>query len=474
MDFNWGSSRYSLDPTQGEFTNTAAVHLSTTSYTNYKLNNTIGFSIEVNYDSVNNRFVALNDNTQYNISPVLTFAAVGTPTAGMNVRIAHRNSAGNLIQEYDVVYDVSNVPSYFVTRNVVLQQNDTLQIEWKSDVAGEYMQSQSGNVVVASTGGTFFTTDTFLQTLRGETGQWDFLKGLITMFNLVTIPDENNPNNINFEPYVDIFINNTAGTTLANRTIEHDWTEKIDVSEMKLEPLTDLNRRTIFKFVEDEDDFAFMNYKNQVGGHLYGSKKFNSTDEFNILDGLDEVIAEPFAATLVKPLASQYSQFITPALYAYNSEDDTSEGFDNSPRIMYDNGIKSTGASYFIPAQNGLLSENQTNFLQFSHLSDIPTITTVPPAITDTRDFHFGECQLLTGVGNATAYNLFNLYWLPYYAELYNPNTRTMTIKVNLSPADINTFKFNDTVFIKNRVFRVNKIDYKPNDLATVEFILIP
>ena len=45
-----------------------------------------------------------------------------------------------------------------------------------------------------------------------------------------------------------------------------------------------------------------MNYKNQVGGHLYGSKKFNATDEFNILDGLDEVIAEPFAATVVKAL----------------------------------------------------------------------------------------------------------------------------------------------------------------------------
>jgi len=49
-----------------------------------------------------------------------------------------------------------------------------------------------------------------------------------------------------------------------------------------------------------------------------------------------------------------------------------------------------------------------------------------------------------------------------------------MTIKVNLSPSEINTFKFNDTVMIKNREFRVNKIDYKPNDLATVEFILIP
>ena len=107
-------------------------------------------------------------------------------------------------------------------------------------------------------------------------------------------------------------------------------------------------------------------------------------------------------------------------------------------------------------------------------MTDIPTIVTIPPAATDTRDFNFGECQLLTGVGNASAYNLFNMYWLPYYAELYNPNTRTMTIKVNLSPSDINTFKFNDKVMIKNRVFRVNKIDYKPKDLSTVEFILIP
>jgi hypothetical protein len=106
-----------------------------------------------------------------------------------------------------------------------------------------------------------------------------------------------------FEPYTDVFIPTaTAGTTLANRGIEHDWTDKIDVSEMKLTPLTDLNKKTIFKFVEDDDDFAFTNYKNQVGGHLYGSKKFNAGNEFNILDGLDEIIAEPFAATVVKPL----------------------------------------------------------------------------------------------------------------------------------------------------------------------------
>ena len=281
----------------------------------------------------------------------------------------------------------------------------------------------------------------------------------MTMFNLVTLVDEDNPNNILIEPYTDVFINSTDSVQL-------DWTDKIDVSEMKLTPLTDLTRKTMFKFVEDDDDYSFNQYKNLVGGHLYGSKKFNAGNEFNILDSEDEIVAEPFAATLVKPLMSQFPDFITPAIYA-RGDDATWEGFENSPRIMYNNGIQDTGASYFIPAQNGVVSSNEPNFLQFSHLSLIPTTIAA-------LDFHFGECQLMTGVGAPTSNNLFNLYWLPYFSELYNPNTRTMTIKVNLSPADINTFKFNDTVYIKNRVFRVNKIDYKPNDLATVEFILIP
>jgi hypothetical protein len=306
-----------------------------------------------------------------------------------------------------------------------------------------------------------------LDVLRGELGQWEFIKGILTMFNLITMPDEDNPNNILIEPYSDVFINNTSGTTLASRSIQHDWTDKIDVSEMKLTPLTDLNRNTIFKFVEDEDDFVFNQYKFDVGGHLYGSLKYDATDEFNILEGTDEIIAEPFAATVVKALMDNFPDFITPSVYAMD-KDGITEGFENSPRIMYNNGVKDSGTSYYIPAQNGG-SETiaETDFLQFSHLSTIP-------ADGNSLDFHFGWNQLMTGVGAGTLRNLFNLYWLPYYAELYNPNTRSMTIKVNLTPSDISLFKFNDTVMIKNRVFRVNKIDYKPNDLATVEFILIP
>ena len=470
MDFNWGADN---NPINGLGTNSGGegkLTNLTTNFTNMGLQNQGSLTLPIGWSTSLNKLTSTLANEGYSINYTFSYSGVAGDT--ISRQWVHKDSSGSTLNVFNAstitLPSGVTVSSYVGNFSVLLQPNETLQLEVKtSDVTGSSFQFAGSGFVTFAGYFASITSNLILQTLRGELGQWEFLKGLITMFNLVTLPDEDNPNNIVIEPYSDIFITNP-------NSVQLNWTEKIDVSEMKLTPLADLNKRTIFKFVEDDDDSAFEQYKNQVGGHLYGSKKYNAGNEFNILEGLDEVVAEPFAATVVKPLFSNLPQFITPSVYAYNSDSRTSEGFDNSPRIMYNNGIKSTGVTYNIPAQNGFSSEDQPNFLQFSHLSDIPTITTVPPAITDTSDFHFGECQLITGVGNATANNLFNVYWLPYYAQLYNPNTRTMTLKVNLSPADINTFKFNDTVMIKNRVFRVNRIDYKPNDLATVEFILIP
>ena len=472
MDFNWGSNKFGTEVTSGTYAegNSSPDVFSDTSFTALPLDN-ITFDVAMGWDSVNYRFIATANNQAYVLEVPAFFGVILLSGQILSRRWAHYNSSNVLINTFNVVDEPFGTgffgPLTSPSTTMILNAGDYLQYEWKTTSAlGALLSSNAGSgllVIIGTTGDLKMTTNTLLQTLRGELGQWDFLKGLITMFNLVTLPDEDNPNNIKIEPYADVFIN-------SDDSVQLNWTEKIDVSQMKLTPLTDLNKKTIFKFVEDDDDSAFMQYKNQVGGHLYGSLKFDATNEFNILDGEEEIIAEPFAATVVKPLEDNFPQFVTPAIYAMN-EDGITEGFENSPRIMYNNGVKPTGASYFIPAQNGLSSENQTNFLQFSHLSDIPTSSATP---STTLDFHFGICQLFPGVGLPTTENLFNLYWLPYLGELYNPDTRIMTIKVNLSPADINTFKFNDTVFIKNRVFRVNKIDYKPNDLATVEFILIP
>ena len=473
MDFNWGSGNTPIDGNEYNgtwlFGTGAASNIGSGVYKELRLipaGVTGGQNISTlppNYDTSTYIITATTDNEKYIINYDFDLR-ITTGGSTVQCKWVHTTASGFVnppINGQSFTAVAGGSANYVGNLEVILQIGDTLKTQFKAST--EWRQNESlGNpssaIFIQSNVSTNSET---LNTLRGELGQWDFLKGLIKMFNLVTIPDEDNPNNIKIEPYLDVFITPSLTTTPLN------WTEKIDVSQMKLTPLIDLNRKTMFKFVEDDDDSAFNQYKNQVGGHLYGSQLFNASNEFNILDGEDEIVAEPFAATVVKPLMNNFPQFITPAIYAMN-DDGTSEGFENSPRIMYNNGIKSTGISYFIPAQNGVVgSAAETNFLQFSHLSDIPSNSTA-------LDFHFGICQLLPGVGDPTTQNLFNLYWLPYLGELYNPDTRIMTIKVNLSPADINTFKFNDTVFIKNRVFRVNKIDYKPNDLATVEFILIP
>ena len=461
MDFNWGADNAPvIFNSSGELTNAVDFSIAATFTTlpfdemNFPLvggnalNSNFGYSAGV--------FTAQEDGQVYTFSYDMEF---------QRSLVSETLEVEWLVNGVSVNYETTTNQSYNYAGNFTtppLSSGDTVLCQAKSslttyDLEGVFNPlGVTPELVTITTSVAQTTTDTLLGTLRGELGQWNFLKGLLTMFNLVTLPDEDNPSNIKIEPYSDVFLNNDSAPL--------DWTDKIDVSTMKLVPLTDLNKKTIFKFVEDEDDYAFNVYKSGTN-HLYGSKKYNAS-EFTILAGEDEIIAEPFAATIIKPLMSQFADFITPAIYA-RGDDDTWEGFENSPRIMYNNGIKSTGASFYIPVQNGGTSDNQANFLQFSHLSSVPTVTTA-------RDFNFGECQLIPSSNNPVNNNLFNLYWLPYYSELYNPDTRIMTIKVNLSPSDISGFTFSSTIFIKNRTFRVNKINYKPNDLATVEFILIP
>ena len=468
MDFNWGSGNVPVIFSNSNvlcLENDFNIPASFTTIPFLNMVNSGGTALDPNFGYTSGAFTAQEDGQVYSINYNMEFNLAGLGASGtLDVQWLVNGVPFNVepTQNNDFTYSGNfTTPPLAAGQTVLCQAKSTVSIGGSWEVNGVFptFLTTSPTLVTVTTSVAQTTNNTLLGTLRGELGQWEFLKGLITMFNLVTLPDENNPNNINIETYSDVFINSTDSVQL-------DWTEKIDISQIKLTPLTDLNRNTIFKFTEDDDDYAFNQYKDLVGGHLYGSQKYDAGSEFNILEGTEEIIAEPFAATLVKPLMSQYPDFITPAVYA-NGGDGEWEGFDNSPRIMYDNGIKSTGTTYYMPEQNGLSSENQEFFLQFSHLSTIPSTSA-------SLDCHFGICQLLPGVGTPTANNLFNLYWLPYYSELYNPNTRTMTIKVNLNAADINTFKFNDTIFIKNRVFRVNKIDYKPNDLATVEFILIP
>ena len=466
MDFNWGEGNSPANiigsTYAGQAPYAATIYLlpyATPTFANLQLGNyQSNFNITPpNYDQSTNILTATETNETYEISYEYT---CNPGSNNIYFQWLHTDAAGVPYPPIDAVTNPitsSGFITYVGSFTVVMQIGDTLEAQFRADGVYAYQYSSFLSTVYFIKSISAVTSQVFLQTLRGELGQWEFLKGILTMFNLVTIPDKDNPDNIIIEPYVDTFINNT------NK--ELNWTDKIDISEMKLEPLTDLNKNTLFKYVEDEDDYAFQNYKESTSGFLYGSMEYDATNEFNILEGTEEIEASPFAATVIKSLEPvSVVNFVTPAMYSMN-DDGTSEAFDNSPRIFYNRGLFG-GVSYYIPAQNNQTEQQAVEYGYFSHLR-------FSLQNADARDLNFGIQQLFPNVFGGTVNNLYNLYWADYFNELYNINTRVMTIKVNLNSSDLNTFQFNQRVFIKNRLFRVNKIDYKPNDLSTVEFILV-
>ena len=436
MDFNWGGDEFPTADAEynGNWsTNNAALNQGNGSFKPLALStdptlSMAGSTLPPNYDETpisDNLITATTTNEMYKISYNYVVRNTGGSTEIVNFQWIHTASG---VAQPPINPRIENMQNtgvtwghYIGTFTIVLENiGDTIQAQFKASSNVSQYNNLSRVTFVQSS---FTITSATLNTLRGELGQWDFLKGIMTMFNLVSMPDPQNPNNILIEPYNDIFLNNSDSEQL-------DWTDKVDVSQIKLKPLTDLNKITTFKFAEDDDDYIFNVYKKSVQGHLYGSKVFDATlttgGLASVLDGEKEIEAEPFAATVSKPLMSQFSDFIVPSIYAYNADDGTSEGFDNAPRIMYmvgtrkstDPNLPFTSTVYSVPAQNGGLGDAQENeFLQFCHLTDVPTVISNPPDPDDTIDFHFGECQLINPIGEPTPNNLFNMYWLPYFNE---------------------------------------------------------
>jgi hypothetical protein len=415
-------------------------------------------------------FTAQEDNQTYDVSAFLPFQRTsGSGLDSVTVELVVNGvaiSSQTLTSSFTATqYATFNPP----TIGPMLAGDTWFFRATSNEIHMKFGGAGPNSILTVATSVTNYTDSALLQTLRGELGQWQFLKGIMTMFNLVSMKDENNPANILIEPYNDIFLTNS-------NTKELDWTDKVDISEMSLKPLSDLNKNTIFKFVEDDDDYVFQLYKQATTGHLYGSKKIDASVSAygfpTVLQGTKEIIAEPFAATVSKQLESMYNDFIVPAVYAVNDEG-ISEGFDNSPRIFYRNGKKTleNNVTYSVPLQNGGAAvPDEDQFLQFSHFGQMPNQGDPDYEF----DYVFESQQLFPGLGVTPVINLYSVYWQPYFSELYNADTRLMSLKVNLTPADIASFNFYDKIFIRNRIFRVNKIEYKPNSLATIEFILIP
>ena len=470
MDCNWGDSiAPRIFNLQGwckrEYTNQS---LSTGSWNTLLFdNNTALVNPDFGYNSGTGTFTAVTDGQTYTFTSsqggMNLITALAVPSNKKYFRIKRTFSSGATTQYpfqlTEPTVGSNNIPwNFSVNFSITIDAGDTLSFEaFSADTNFLFYGPNPSSTMTVLTSAANTAGGGLLGALRGDLSQWDFLKGIFTMFNLIAYQDSQTPTTINIEPYKDLY---TARDFV-------DWTDKVDAEQIVLKPL-DLKAKVVLQYEEDDSDYAFSVYKQSTQGYLYGSQVLdNSTAPVgasSLLIGKEEIIASPFAATVIKPEFDDFLDLKIPVIYGSSGQFQHS-AIENLPRILYDCGTTNfTGQSYFVPAANGVSGANLTGYLSFSHTTDVPSLLT-------SNDYNFGQCQLL--IGSSPTDNLYQIYYSPYFNQLYHPDTRKMNLKVLLTEVDITNFDFFTPVFIKNRVYRVNKISYNPKQLSNVEFILL-
>ena len=282
---------------------------------------------------------------------------------------------------------------------------------------------------------------------RTKIKQFDFVKAIVQMFNLVIVPNESNPKFLNIEPAVDYY---ESGETL-------DWTKKIDIEEINIMP-HEVAQEYIFRMKHDDQDFNLEKYLSNNGGKYYG--QHTKTHDFEVISkDVEEHVNTLFSPTVIDLTHGQLMPQI------YGKEDGEFVEIENNIRILYDTG-KHNCKKFSSNEQNGAKFDEQTVAGIFAPYQTYMTES-------DDLQVDYGQSLSYTNTGNIPIKTLYFEYYSDIINQLTRRESRIVKVRANLSSQDINNFEFKDTIFIENQLYRVNKIDYNSTEgeLSTVELI---
>ena len=425
----------------------AATTYSSSTWTTLDFTNTTFNSFASNlYNTATDIFTSNIDDTIVSFAIHLDF--IVTVASFVQVRIKHNGSSlyanNQLIYNQIVPVGTTSTLIFNPLANVIDLSNGN-ELEFEIIVSGSLTLDTNSRIYYTYDSGSNVSMNNNLIGFRGELKQWDFLKNFIDKFNLLIMADESNPNNLIIEPY-------SHWTDTGNLL---DWTNKIDDREIKYTTIDGLAREISFTHIEDTPDWSTIN--NNYPAVNKWAHYFKS--DVDIIDK-DLVKIEVKEAASTKISSNLGGQLIVPSII---NTDTSMDFWQNKPRILYDNGVISMSThKYHI----GVLSWfNETDYLLFSPVD-------IYPITSNTKSLDFGIVDYGIG-GTAVLKSLYNEYWAKYIDELYHKDTRIATVKAFLSAKDISDFRFNDVIMIKNKKYRVKKIDYNQNHLSKLELITI-
>jgi hypothetical protein len=278
----------------------------------------------------------------------------------------------------------------------------------------------------------------------------EFLKTLITMFNLIIKQDETT-RRIIIEPYNKEYNDTT-------RTVR-DWTNILDLdSDTKIEPLSfELSKDVIYTYNFTDFEFLPREFYGRFD-FVFGRQKFSSTS--NLFTG-EQIYEIPFGSCPTSGVTNA-PNFIIPQFYYNNNNQQAPYAtkphlfFWVGNRLAYTDALKSQQGSWYL--SSGATPIEWTTYPCVSHLSTLES--KISEVISDlnfqsTFDF-FGNST--NQIQQFTQFTLFNSFWRTYIENLYDPTGKRLSGSFYFRPIDVYETQLNDKIWIKDSYFSIEKI----------------
>ena len=340
---------------------------------------------------------------------------------------------------------------------ILLDQGDTFAIGFEVSDNGHSVTFTGTNQLAP--GGTSLELLEITEPLSGQTvdveanmpemKQIDFVSGLQKMFNLVFIPDRNNPKKLYIEPFNDYLASGA----------KKDWTNKIDLSkDLTIEPTTDLqSRRYEWTHSNGKDLVNDLVFKN--ASRVYGRYRVDDPEN-DFASGTKEIKS---------PFAPHVASYIPGTNYAVHRMLVDTEQADKRiknplPRLAFWNGTPSGQINYY--EDDNSTPATATDYPAFSQYSALnATVTSEDLGYGPEKPFHIIQANPLN--------TLYYQYWSPFVNQLYSSDARKLTAFFRLTRADIATFEFSDKIYLKDTYWRILSISYDAtsDDLVKVELL---
>ena len=324
---------------------------------------------------------------------------------------------------------------------------------------------------------TYFITDadTFVDVSQNfpdiEVGKW--LRAIVERFNLVIISDNENPGVMKIEPWSDYW---------AEGTTNKDWTEIVDQDSISISSTLEFQKK-VYEFTDAEGkNFLNLWWQNQYDW-IKGKYTYLNDSDLVTEKATTSQVFQPYRNRKIFPdAAGQQSSVIPNVLvptfwdWATGSDEDWAQKqwVENKPVLAYYNGLQDIGNG----GQFNFGGTPYSTYPYFSEYNEVGVSLTTK-CLNWGYDWpdNFNSPFISGGITGGTTLNYaFHTYWSRLFNEVYSPDSRVMTCKVNLTYAEVYNLKFNDNLYLDGAFWKVLSItNYQigGNGLANAKLVKV-